>query len=107
MCSKNQYLGAVESYHENSKEDRRWKFTCCSVPSYATKDCRLTGYVNHLDGKMDFQASEGEVITGVVSYYSTPTRLVYCVYMPLQVCHSVQRMGQWLVNTVIKGAKNL
>ena len=75
MCGKNQYIGAVESYHENSKEDRRWKFTCCSAPSQATRDCRLTDYVNNLDGIMDFQASNGEVITGVFSYYSPGARL--------------------------------
>lgn len=75
MCGKNRYIGAVESYHENSKEDRRWKFTCCSAPLQATRDCRLTDYVNNLDGVMDFQASDGEVITGVFSYYSPGARL--------------------------------
>ena len=30
-CGDNQYMAGVESYHDNSKEDHRWKFTCCSV----------------------------------------------------------------------------
>ena len=110
MCSKNQYLGAVESYHDNSKEDRRWKFTCCSAPSYATKDCRLTDYVNHLDRKMDFQASEGEVITGVVSYYSTGTRLVdiLCIHAFAGVSFSSEDGAvASKINSEIKGAKNL
>ena len=74
MCGKNGYIAGVESYHDNSKEDRRWKFTCCSVPFYTTTDCRLTDYVNKLDGEMDFQADDDEVITGVFSYYSSRTR---------------------------------
>lgn len=81
MCGKNQYIGAVESIHENSKEDRQWKFTCCSAPSQATRDCRLTDYVNHLNGNMDFQANDGEVITGVFSYYATGQKLAIVLCM--------------------------
>ena len=69
MCGKNQYIGGVESYHENSKEDRRWKYTCCSAASQVTRDCRLTGYVNNPNANMEYQANDGEVITGVFSYY--------------------------------------
>ena len=55
MSGKNQYIGGVESYHDSSKEDRRWKFTCCSAPSQATRDCQLTGYVNNPHGNMEYK----------------------------------------------------
>jgi hypothetical protein len=32
--------------------------------------CRHTGYVNDFDEAMNFEASEGEVITGVFNYNS-------------------------------------
>ena len=74
MCGPNKYMAGVKSYHDNSKEDRRWQFTCCSAPKYITSKCRMTDYVNKLDQPMDFSASAGEVFTGVVSYYSAGTR---------------------------------
>ena len=74
MCPKNKYMAGVHSYHDNGKEDRRWRFTCCSAPSYVTRECRLTGFVNNFDHPMNFIASAGEVITGVNSYYSAGHR---------------------------------
>ena len=71
--AKTQYIEALESYHDNSKEDQQWKFTCCSAPSQATRDCRLTAWLSQLTNwmeNMDFQASNGEVITGVFSHYA-------------------------------------
>lgn len=74
QCGANKYMAGVYSYHDNSKEDRRWVFTCCSAPSYITSECRLTNYMNSLDQQMNFIAQTGEVITGAFSYYSTGTR---------------------------------
>ena len=31
MCGSNQYIAGVYSYHDNGREDRRWRFTCCST----------------------------------------------------------------------------
>ena len=77
MCGKNSYMAGVYSYHYNAQEDRRWRITCCSAPSYITRDCYLTNYVNALDHPMDYCVGTNEVITGVVSYYSARTRYVY------------------------------
>ena len=66
-CGDNQYMAGVESYRENSKEDRRWKFTCCSASNYKISDCRLSENANKLGQVMDFQAGDGEVIIGVDS----------------------------------------
>ena len=74
MCGRNQYMAGVYSYHDNGKEDRRWRFTCCSLPSYISRECYLTGYVNGYDGAMNFNAGGNGFITGVVSEYSTGHR---------------------------------
>ena len=66
-CGDNEYMAGVESYHKNRKEDRKWKFTCCSASNHITSDCRLTDNVNQLGKTLDFQAGDGEVITGVNS----------------------------------------
>ena len=69
MCPPNKYISGVESYHDNGREDRRWKFTCCGIYGRITASCRQTGYVNDWDAPMNFQAGYGEVITGVFSYH--------------------------------------
>ena len=69
VCDGNKYIGGVESYHDNGREDRRWKFTCCSAAGHKTYGCYNTGYVNEFDKPMNFQAGYGEVITGVYSYH--------------------------------------
>ena len=69
MCPANQYIAGVKSYHSNSREDRRWKFTCCSISNHITVSCRQTDYVNNWDAPLNFQANKGEVITGVFSYH--------------------------------------
>ena len=74
-CGDNEYMAGVESYHEDSKEDRRWKFTCCSAFNHKTSDCRLSEDTNGLGQAMNFQGGNGEVITGVdSSTYSTKLR---------------------------------
>ena len=74
-CGDNEYIAGVESYHENSKEDRRWKFTCCSDSNYMISDCRLSEDANKLGQMMNFRAGDGEVITGVNSLtYSMKSR---------------------------------
>ena len=69
MCPANQYIAGVESNHDNGREDRRWKFTCCDIPNHITLSCRSSGYVNSQNAPLNFQAGEGEVITGVYSYH--------------------------------------
>ena len=70
MCGRiDEYIAGVDSYHHNEHEDQRWRFTCCSLPSYKTKSCRLTDYVNDLQHPIMFEADLGEVITGVFSYH--------------------------------------
>ena len=71
-CGENQYIAGVESYHDNSKEDRRWKFTCCSALNYKTSDCQLSENANKLGQVMEFQVGDGEIIAGVDSPTYSP-----------------------------------
>ena len=69
MCGSDQYIAGVDSYHNNWREDRRWRFTCCSVRDLKIYSCRLTGYVNDFNQPLNFQAYPDEVITGVYGYH--------------------------------------
>lgn len=71
-CCDNEYIRGVDSYHDNSHDDRRWSFYCCDSSGLTTHKCYNTGYQNNLslDGDLDFQASFGRVITGVFSQYN-------------------------------------
>jgi hypothetical protein len=70
MCPVNQNINGVESYHKDKHGDCRWKFTCCGIENRITASCHHTGYLNDFDKEIDFEASGGEVITGVYSYNS-------------------------------------
>jgi hypothetical protein len=30
ICPGNGFIAGLSSYHDNGKEDRRWKFYCCT-----------------------------------------------------------------------------
>ena len=68
-CCDNEYLCGVDSYHNNSHDDRKWSFYCCGASGITTHNCYMTGYQNRLDGDLDFQAPLGSVIMGVFSRY--------------------------------------
>ena len=49
MCPANQYVAGVESYHDNGREDCRWRFISCAISNRITASCLQTGYVNDWD----------------------------------------------------------
>ena len=69
-CPVNHFICGVESYHKNSKEDRRWKFKCCQSPYHYTRNCGLSEYANDWDRSMYYTVPSNGVITGVYSYHS-------------------------------------
>ena len=69
-CGSNKYIQGVYSYHNNHYEDRRWKFTCCSIPDHPSSSCRLTSFLNEFDTDIDFEAGRDELITGIFSVHS-------------------------------------
>ena len=71
-CCENEYIRGVDSYHDNSHDDRRWSFYCCDSTGLTTHTCYTIGYQNSLslDGDLDFQAPFGRVVTGVFSQYN-------------------------------------
>jgi len=70
-CRKNEALYGVYSEHDNGTEDRRWKFKCCNVGSFATmRYGGWTSYRNNWDSQLNYRCSKSnEVIVGVQSYH--------------------------------------
>lgn len=68
-CPSNQVIRGVSSYHDNGKEDRRWRFQCCKANKHYTRNCKISGYVNSWDGNMDFNAGGNYAIVGAFSYH--------------------------------------
>ncbi|KAM4613100.1 uncharacterized protein ACJ7VT_011284 isoform 2-T2 [Polymixia lowei] len=66
-CPNNQVIAGAYSYHSNSKEDRRWKFYCCSAPRFTTFDCKVTPRMNYYDQSMNWPVPGGNFLTGVIS----------------------------------------
>ena len=69
MCPKNQYLAGVASYHENTPEDRRFQFQCCSASNIKSHECFLTGYINNYDQYIDYQAPTNWIFAGTASVH--------------------------------------
>jgi len=71
-CPTNQVLHGIESYHDNGKEDRRWKFQCCRVSSgVSVKRKGWTGYVNDWDGQLSYRCpAADQAIIGLYSEHS-------------------------------------
>uniref|UniRef100_K1QVM8 Hemagglutinin/amebocyte aggregation factor n=1 Tax=Magallana gigas TaxID=29159 RepID=K1QVM8_MAGGI len=70
-CSNGGYLNGVHSVHNNKKEDRRYKFRCCTPRSgYYHKNCKWTGWVNNWDKTFSYFAPTDYVIRGVSSIHN-------------------------------------
>lgn len=68
-CPPNQVMRGVYSYHDNGREDRRWRFMCCKANKHYTRNCKISNYVNSWDGDMDFNAGNDYAIVGAFSYH--------------------------------------
>ncbi|XP_005113046.2 dermatopontin [Aplysia californica] len=71
LCPNNMVVTGMDSYHNNHKEDRLFKFRCCGIGGIGKfpRNCRMTDWVNYWDGPMNFQLSKGKVITGAYSVH--------------------------------------
>lgn len=69
-CPSNQVLAGAISKHNNRKEDRRWKFRCCSARGYYTKNCYLSGFINHWDKKMHYGVGGSRAFVGLYSFHN-------------------------------------
>ena len=67
-CPHNYVITGVESYHQNGKEDRRFKFECCKVNG-KVDHCSNSGYVNNYDHQLNFGSSD-KFMTGWKSTFS-------------------------------------
>ena len=68
-CPANYVMTGVYSYHDNGKEDRRWRFKCCYASKHYTRNCRISSYVNSWDGDMDYSTYSGYAFVGAFSYH--------------------------------------
>ena len=70
QCPGNRLISGMMSYHDNKKEDRRFRFRCCAVPGRSPNNCAWTGYVNDWDRPMDFRVPSDKVIAGAFSVHN-------------------------------------
>jgi len=70
-CPTNQVLHGIESYHDNGKEDRRWKFQCCRVSSgVSVQKNGWSGYLNDWDRELSYRCpASNQAIVGLSSYH--------------------------------------
>lgn len=67
-CAENFVMAGIQSEHNNDKEDRIWRFLCCSASNYVTESCIATEYLNDLGKNFTFSPDNG-VFIGAHSYH--------------------------------------
>lgn len=71
-CPSNYVMNGIQSYFRQRRYyDRKFRIRCCYAPSYKTKSCSLSGFVNRWDEKLDYSVSGSRVFTGVYSFYNS------------------------------------
>jgi hypothetical protein len=76
-CNNNGLVRTVESYHDNGKQDRRWKFECCRLALSDFSDDEITDmdctepnyYENDWDGSLNISPTT-YFLNGINSYHN-------------------------------------
>ncbi|XP_015204935.1 hemagglutinin/amebocyte aggregation factor-like [Lepisosteus oculatus] len=68
-CPPNSAISGMYSYHDNKREDRRWKFYCCSDSKICYSNCKWTDYVNGFDEPMSWTVPSSYYLVGASSYH--------------------------------------
>jgi hypothetical protein len=71
-CPTGSYMSGVASYHDNGREDRRFTFKCTKFnnANAAAVGYTESGFVNSLDGELDFTTPENTYLVGVESHHA-------------------------------------
>ncbi|XP_074647818.1 uncharacterized protein LOC141903556 [Tubulanus polymorphus] len=66
VCRKGIVTG-FHSYHDNGKEDRRWKLRCCKLVTKPGQSCYWTSYLANWDSQIDYSFPNGQAMVGMYS----------------------------------------
>ncbi|XP_035826016.1 hemagglutinin/amebocyte aggregation factor [Aplysia californica] len=69
QCHNDYIIAGISSYHDNGKEDRRFKFQCCKPGSLVAHACSYTAYINTYDHVLQYRVPDGYAIRGVNSIH--------------------------------------
>ncbi|KAM4748684.1 hemagglutinin/amebocyte aggregation factor-like [Rhinophrynus dorsalis] len=69
VCPFGSVLSGLDSYHDNKREDRRWKFYCCQGEVAVNSNCKWSGYVNDFDNYLRWDAPPNHYLVGAQSYH--------------------------------------
>jgi len=71
-CRANSTMTGLRSWHNNRKEDRRYKVRCCDLSNGGKFKIAsyMTGYVNAYDGKMNKRCPSNDVLVGLYSHHN-------------------------------------
>merc|ERR1712055_1160851 len=68
-CQPNYAATGLSSYHDNHREDRRWRFRCTKLVK-EMKNCKWSNYINGWDGKLDWSLpNKNNIINGFHSLH--------------------------------------
>ncbi|MEE6477736.1 hypothetical protein FKM82_011609 [Ascaphus truei] len=62
-------ISGMDSYYDNEKEDRRWKYYCCNGEDPVNHKCQWSKYVTGSDANLSWQAPINYYLVGTSSYH--------------------------------------
>jgi len=68
-CPSGKTVLQIQSIHTNSKEDRRWNWTC-KTENVVSDSCWMTPFVNDWDGTLNWQCPGDHLLTGTYSVHN-------------------------------------
>ncbi|XP_074649189.1 uncharacterized protein LOC141904499 [Tubulanus polymorphus] len=68
VCPHNGIVTGFHSYHDNHREDRRWKLRCCKV-ARPGQSCYWSGWLADWDQEIDYSFPNGMAMTGMKSIH--------------------------------------
>ncbi|NP_001106323.1 uncharacterized protein LOC100127280 precursor [Xenopus laevis] len=68
-CPLGSVVSGIQSYHDNKKEDRRWKFLCCQGEVAVAQNCTWGDYVNDFDECLTWKSPPNHHLVGAFSYH--------------------------------------
>ncbi|XP_075458755.1 hemagglutinin/amebocyte aggregation factor-like [Ascaphus truei] len=73
-CLYGKVITGMGSYYDFTKEERRWKFLCCSAEVRVNYDCQWNIYFNSFDGYLSFEAPTHYYLVGIASFQDNLNR---------------------------------
>ncbi|XP_048730490.2 hemagglutinin/amebocyte aggregation factor-like isoform X2 [Ostrea edulis] len=70
QCPAGGIVNGIGSSHDDAYEDRKFEFRCCNISLTCVYNCKYTGWLNGLEGHLNYVVPPNQFIRGIVSFHN-------------------------------------